>query len=54
MLSIFLSVADRHVARHFDRGGANNNEVSTLKYILPFVFKASSTKDAFFWHFYSE
>jgi len=38
---------DRHVARNFDRG-ENNNEVSTFKYIMPLVFKASSTKGAFF------
>ena len=43
----------RHVARNFDRG-ANNNEVSTFKYIMPLVFKASSTKCAFFWCFCSE
>ena len=43
----------RHVARNFDRG-VNNNEVSTFKYIMPFVFEASSTKGAFFWRFYSE
>ena len=43
----------RYVARNFDRG-ANNNEVSTFKYIMPLVFKASSTKGAFFWRFYSE
>jgi len=28
-------------------GGANNNEVSTFKYIMPLVFKTSSTKGAF-------
>jgi len=33
---------------------ANNNEVSKFKYILPLVFKASSTKGAFFWRFYFE
>jgi len=33
-------------------GGANNNQVSTFKYILPLVFKASSTKCAFFWRFF--
>ena len=43
----------RHVAKNSDRG-ENNNEVSTFKYILLLVFKASSTKDAFFWCFYSE
>jgi len=35
-------------------GGANNNEVSTFEYTMPLVFKASSTKGAFFWRFHSE
>jgi len=37
-----------------DRNSANNNEVSTFKYILPLIFEASSTNGAFFWRFYSK
>ena len=39
----------RRVARNPDRG-ANMNQVSTFKYIMPLVFKTSSIKCAFFWH----
>ena len=39
----------RRIARDFDGGGANNNQVSTFKYIMPLVFKASSITYAFFW-----
>jgi len=46
-------VEGRHAARNFDRG-ANDNGVSTFKYIMPLVFKASSAKGACFWRFYSE
>jgi len=42
----------RRVARNFDWRGANNNKVSTFKYIMPIDFKASSTKCAFFWRFF--
>jgi len=41
----------RRVAKNFD-GGANNNQVSTFKYIMPLVFKASSIKCAFSWRFF--
>jgi len=44
-------VAVRRVARNFDRG-ANNSQVSTFKYIMALVFKASSIKCAFFWYFF--
>jgi len=37
--------------QNFDRGGANNSQVSTLKYLMPLVFKASSIKGAIFWSF---
>jgi len=49
----FMVGPGRHVARNFDRG-ANNNEVSTFKYIMPLDFKASSTKGVFFRRYYSE
>jgi len=35
-------LATRRVARNFDKGRANYNQVSTLKYIITLVFKASS------------
>jgi len=34
------------VARHFDTGG-NNNHVSSIQYLTPLIFKASSMKSAF-------
>ena len=37
--------------KNFD-GGTNNNQLSKFKYMMPLVFKASSIKCAFFWHFF--
>jgi len=39
------------LARNFD-GGANNNQVSTFKYIMHLVSKASSMKRALVWRFF--
>ena len=45
-------LAARHVARNFDRG-ANKNQLSAFKCIMPLVFqKTSSTKCALFWHLF--
>ena len=52
--SKFSRIPGRHVARNFEWGGANNNQASTFRYILPLVCKASSTEGVFFWRFYSE
>jgi len=43
---IFGVGTPRRVARNFDTG-ANNNHVSTFKYLMRLIFKASSVKRAF-------
>jgi len=42
----------RHVARNFDRDGANNNQASTFEYSKLLFFKDSCVKHAFFWLFF--
>ena len=41
----------RRVARKFIGWGEYNNQIWTFKYLIPLVFKASSTKRAFVWRF---
>jgi len=48
LINFLVQVPARHVASDFDRGRANNNQVSTHDYLMPLVFKASSIKDSFF------
>ena len=48
---LLVTPLGRRVARNFGRG-TNNNQVSTFEYIMPLVFKTSSTKCPFFWRLF--